>query len=84
MIPYTTAVATPRCAPSPAAPNAHAVTPSSGPQPAMLGATIAISTSNASGKSCETGATDRRSGTPFPGCGAVSHAIARLNASAAQ
>src|SRR4051794_12712887 len=56
MTPKTTAVATPRSAPSPAAPNSHAVAPSRGPQPAMLGSTMASITSNARGSIRDTGA----------------------------
>ena len=54
--PYTTAVATPSDAPSPAAANAQAVTPSRGPQPPMLGSAAACITSSASGSSSDGGA----------------------------
>src|SRR6185503_13581632 len=54
--PYTTAVATPSEAPSPAAANAHAVTPSRGPQPPTLGSAAASITSSASGSSWDSGA----------------------------
>src|SRR2546421_604209 len=51
-----TAVATPRCAPKPAAPNTHAVTPSRGPQPPTLGSTMAAITTNAIGSIRDGGA----------------------------
>src|SRR5215207_910951 len=54
--PYTTAVATPSDAPSPAAANAQAVTPSRGPQPPTLGSAAACITSSASGSISDTGA----------------------------
>src|SRR5215208_824269 len=54
--PYTTAVATPSDAPSPAAANAQAVTPSRGPQPPTLGSAPASSTSSASGRIRDGGA----------------------------
>ena len=54
--PYTTAVATPSDAPSPAAANAQAVTPSRGPQPPTLGSAAACITSSASGSTWDSGA----------------------------
>src|SRR5439155_4768718 len=55
--PYTTAVATPCVAVRPAAPNAHAATPSRGPKPATLaGSPIASSASRVSGTSRDSGA----------------------------
>src|SRR5918994_2119913 len=54
--PYTTAAATPSDAPSPAAANAQAVTPSRGPQPPTLGRAAPCSTSNASGSISDVGA----------------------------
>src|SRR5215217_579168 len=54
--PYTTAVATPTDAPSPAAANAQAATPSRGPQPPTLGSAAASSTSSASGSIRDGGA----------------------------
>src|SRR5207248_8032545 len=55
--PYTTAVETPCAAVRPAAPNAHAATPSRGPKPPMLaGSPIARSARNVSGASRESGA----------------------------
>src|SRR6185503_20044784 len=54
--PYTTAVATPSEAPSPAAANTHAVTPSRGPQPPTLGSAVASRASRISGTRREIGA----------------------------
>src|SRR5688572_24769614 len=54
--PYATAVATPSGAPSPAAANAQAATPSRGPQPPTLGSAAACITSSASGSVWDGGA----------------------------
>jgi hypothetical protein len=56
MTPKTTAVATPCRAPRPAATNAHAVTPSRGPQLPALGSIIAAMTSSAIGSIRDSGA----------------------------
>src|SRR5262249_11247445 len=57
--PYTTAVATPWAAVSPAAPNAHAATPSRGPNPATFaGNPMARRASNVSGTSRDSGAVE--------------------------
>jgi hypothetical protein len=56
MTPYTTAVATPRCAPRPAAPNTHAATPSRDPQLPALGSVIAAIAINTIGSIRDGGA----------------------------
>ncbi|MFE4576411.1 hypothetical protein ACFRKC_11990, partial [Streptomyces chartreusis] len=57
--PYTTATASPVVAPSPAAPNAQAVTPSRGPQPPTFrGSPIASSARTASGTRAATEASE--------------------------
>lgn len=56
-IPYTTATVNPCAAPSPAAPNAHANTPSRGPHPPMLsGSAMATSANSINGSNRVSGA----------------------------